>query len=94
MAVGDAHYCVSWLSHTRTLTNTTFFLKPSTTFPTCFSLGDRQAYATKKVRLNWVSNSQPRGHKSDTPLSHPGRAPQGDEGKILTTRDIVIDLYS
>ena len=54
---------VSWLSHTST--NTTFFSKPQTTFFTCFSWGERQKYAQKKLRLNQGSNSQPPGHESD-----------------------------
>ena len=43
-----------------------FCPKPPTTFPTCFSRGERRKYARKKVCLNRVSNSQPPGHESDT----------------------------
>ena len=68
--VGDAHVCVSWLSHTST--NTNFFpANPPTSFLTCFSRGERRKYAGKKFRLNRVSNSQPPGHKSDTINTEP-----------------------
>ena len=63
MAVGDALVCLL-VSHT--ITNTTFFPKPPTTFLTGFSKGDRQKYPEKKVRLKRVSNSQPPRHESDT----------------------------
>ena len=46
---------------------TTFFPEPLTTLFTCFSRGEWQ----KKVRLNWVSNSQPSGHESDTVITEP-----------------------
>ena len=42
------------------------FPKPPTSFLTCFSRGERQKYAGKKVCLNRGSNSQPLGHESDT----------------------------
>ena len=61
-----------WLSHTCIIT--TFFPKPSTTFLTYFSRGERQKYAGKKVCLNQVSNSKPPDHKSSSPLSYQGGA--------------------
>ena len=64
--------CVSWLSHTCTYTN--LFPKPPTTFLKFFLRGERRKYAVKKFRLKRVSNSQPPGHESNTPLSHPGGA--------------------
>ena len=67
MAVGETR--VSWFSHTST--NTTFIPKPPTTFLTCFSRGERRKYARKKVCLNWVSNSWPPGHESDTLTTEP-----------------------
>ena len=63
------NYYVSWLSHTST--NTIFFPKPPTTFPTCFCRDERRNYAGKKVRLNRGSNSQPPGHESDTFTTEP-----------------------
>ena len=71
------HICFrAWLSHAST--NTTFFPRPTTTFLTCFSRGERRKYAEKKFRLNWVSNSQPPGHESDTlTTGPPGRGRAG-----------------
>ena len=70
MAVGDAHVFPGFL--TLVLTKP-FFLKPTTTFLTCFCRGEGLKYARKKVRLNRGSNVQQPGHESDTsPLSHPG----------------------
>ena len=68
MAVGDAHV-FPYFSHTRT--SITFFPKPSTTFLTCFSRGERRKYAGKRVRLNQVSNSQSSGHESDKLTNEP-----------------------
>ena len=52
-----------------------FFSKPPTTFLTCFSRGERQKYAGKKVHLNRGSNSQPPGHESNMLTTElPGRA--------------------
>ena len=68
MAVGDAHVFPGLL--TSVLTQL-FFPKPPTTFFTCFSRGERQKYAEKKVRLNRGSNSQPPGHESDTLTTEP-----------------------
>ena len=65
---GRGRTCVFWLSHTST--NTTFFLKPPTTFLTCFR-SERRKHAGKKVCLNWVSNSQPSGHESDMLTTEP-----------------------
>ena len=62
-------HIVSRLSHTST--NTTFFPKPQTTFPECFSRGERREYAGKKVCLNCVSNSQPAGHEYETLTTEP-----------------------
>ena len=53
--------------------NTDFFPKPQTTFLTCFSRGKRQNTPEKKFHLNWVSNSQPPGHESDTLTTEPLR---------------------
>ena len=67
------YMCFPRVSHTSS--NTTFFPKPLTTFLTCFSSGERQKYARKKVRLNWALNSQPPGHESDSLTTEPlGRA--------------------
>ena len=63
MVVGDAHVFPGFL--TSVLTQL-FFPKPQTTFLTCFCRGERRKNAEKKSRLNWGSNSQPPGHKSDT----------------------------
>ena len=63
MAVGDAYAFHGFL--TPVLTQL-FFLKPPTTFLTCFCRGERRKYAGKKSRLNRGSNSQPPGHESDT----------------------------
>ena len=71
MAVRDIRVCVkiSWLFHTNT--NTTSFPKPLITFLTCFSRGERQKYTRKKVRLDWISNSQPPGHEFDMLTTEP-----------------------
>ena len=79
MAVGDAHVIPGFL--TPVLTQL-FFPKPPTTFLTCFSRGERQKYAGKKVRLNQVSNSQPPAHESDTLTTEPPRRGSGE----LTTQ--------
>ena len=50
-----------------------FFPKPPTTFLACFCRGEKRKYASKKVRLNWVSNSQPPGLESDTFSAEPSR---------------------
>ena len=63
MAVGDAYVFPGFL--TPVLTQL-FFPQPQTTFLTCFSRDERRKYAGKKVRLNWVLNSQPPDHESDT----------------------------
>ena len=63
----------SWRSLTPALTQL-FFLKPPTTFLTCFCRGESQKYAVKKSRVNKGSNSQPRGLESDTLTTElPGR---------------------
>ena len=62
MAVSDAHVFPGLLSPVLTQL---FFQKPWSTILTCFSRGERQKYARKKVRLNQESNSQPPGHESD-----------------------------
>ena len=67
MAVGDTR--VPWLSHTST--NTTFFPKPTTTFLTCFSRGEKRKYAGKKSRFNQGLISKPPGHESDTLTTEP-----------------------
>ena len=77
MSVRDAR--VSWLSHTST--NTSFFPKPPSTFLACFSRGEGRKYARKKFRLNWVSNSQPQGHESDTLTIEPPRLKNRIENK-------------
>ena len=48
-----------------------FFLKPPTTFITCFCRGEKRKYAGKKVRLNRGSNSQPPGHEFDMLTTEP-----------------------
>ena len=50
-----------------------FFPKPPTNFVIYFSRGVRRKYAKKKISLNWVSNSQPPGHESDTLTTEPPR---------------------
>ena len=67
MTVSDAHVFPGFL--TPVLTQL-FFPKPPTTFHTCCR-GERRKYAGKKVHLNWVSNSQPPGHESDTLTTEP-----------------------
>ena len=79
MEVGDTRVLPGFLtlldSRSHTSTNTTFFPKPPTTFPTCLSRGERRNYAGKKVRLKQVSNLQPPGHESATLTTEPhGRA--------------------
>ena len=68
MAVGDAYVFPGFL--TPALTQF-LFLKPPTTFLTCFCRGERRKYAGKKSRLNRGSNSQPPGHESDTFTTEP-----------------------
>ena len=68
MAVGDAHVFPGF--PTPVLTQL-FFLKPPTTFLTCFFRGERRKYAGKKVGLNRGSNSQPPGHESDMLTTEP-----------------------
>ena len=68
MAVGDAYVFSGFL--TPVLTQL-FFPKPPTSFLTCFCRGERQEYAGKRSRLNRGSNSQPRGHESDTLTTEP-----------------------
>ena len=68
MAVDDAYVFPGFL--TPVLTQL-FFPKPPTTFPTCFCRGERRKYAGKKSSLNWGSNSQPPGHKSNTLTTEP-----------------------
>ena len=68
MAVGYAHVFPGFL--TPVLTQL-FFLKPPTTFLTCFCRGERRKYAGWKVRLNLGSNSQPQGHESNTLTTEP-----------------------
>ena len=84
MAVGNA-YVFSWLSHTSTyptfLSKATnyfshmlyLFLKPRTTFLTCFCRVERRKYTGKKSCLNRGPNSQPQGHESDTLTTEPSR---------------------
>ena len=86
---------ISWRSVTlsHTSTNTTFFPKPPTTFLTCFSRGERRKYARKKVRLNWVSNSQPQGHESYTLTNEPpGQGTKQAEETDQTIRSMLSDL--
>ena len=68
MAVADVHVFPGFL--TLVLTQL-FFPKPPTTLLTCFSRGERQKCAVKKVRLSGVSNSQPPGHESDELTTEP-----------------------
>ena len=64
MVVGDAHVFPGFLT---SVLIQPFFPKQPNTLLTCFSRGERQKNARKKVCLNRVSNSQPPGHESDTP---------------------------
>ena len=83
MVVGDAHMFPGFL--TPVLTQL-FFLKPPTTFLTCFCRGERRKYAGKKSCLNRGSNSQPPGHESDTLTTEPtGR---GSMLMSQTTKDL------
>ena len=68
MGVGDAHVFPGFLIPVITQL---FFPKPPITFLTCFRRGERQKYGGKKSHLNWVSNSQPPGHESDTLTTEP-----------------------
>ena len=84
--------CVSWLSHT--LTNTTFFPKPPTTFLTCFCRGERRKYVGKEFCLNQVSNSQPPGHESYTLTTDPpGRSYLKCDILCSTWINRVLELY-
>ena len=58
-----------------------FFLKPPTTFLTCFCRGERRNYAGKKSRLNRGSNSQPPGHESEMLTTEPP-----GQGHMLTEK--------
>ena len=68
MAVGDAHAFPCFLTPVLTQIS---FLKPPTTFLTCFNRGEKQKCTGKKFHLNLVSNSQPPGHESDTLTTMP-----------------------
>ena len=79
---------ISWRSVTHTcfpgfltpVLTQLFFPMPLTTFLTCFCRGERRKYAGKKSHLNQGSNSQPKGHESDTLTTEPpgpGRAGPG-----------------
>ena len=68
MAVGDAYVFPGFL--TPALTQL-FFPKSPTTFLACFRRGQRRKYPGKNVPLNWVSNSQPPGHGTDTLSTKP-----------------------
>ena len=78
MAVGDAHVFPGFL--TAVLTQISF-----QSHQLLFSHASAEVRVEnmpgKKFRLNWVSNSQPPGHESNTPLSHPGGA---DKIKIFS----------
>ena len=67
------HISFLTFSHQLQVPKQRFFPKPPTTFPTCFCRGEKRKYASKKVRLNWVSNSQPPGLESDTFSTEPSR---------------------
>ena len=80
MAVGDAHVFPGFL--TPALTQL-FFLKPPTTFLTCFWKGERRKYAGKKSRLNRGSNLKPPCHDSITLTTEPpGRDLKEEEDGI------------
>ena len=72
-----------------------FFPKPTTTFLTCFCIGERRNYAGKEVRLNRGSNSQPPGQESDRLTAEPpGRGPfvsNSQDGNRLR-KSIMLDL--
>ena len=65
------HTSVCWLS--QTITNTTFFPGPHSTFLTCFIKGERRKYVGKIFSLKRVSNWQNHQIMSPTrsPLSRP-----------------------
>ena len=78
MPVGDAHKFLDFL--TPVLTQLSF---QSPQLLSSHALEVRGKYAGKKVCLNRVSNSQPRGHESDMFTTEPfGR------GKLLVTEGV------
>ena len=91
MAAGDAYVFPGFL--TPILTQL-FFLKPPTTFLTCFCGGDRRKYARKKSRLNRESNSQSPGHETVTFTTEPpGRRRQDFKALLVPSADRVEQLY-
>ena len=91
MAVGDAYVFPGFL--TPVLTQL-FLPKPPTTFLTWFCRGKRRKYARKKSRRNWVSNSQPPGHESDTFTTEPlGRVVQGQVSAYTIVLLSPIDIF-
>ena len=83
MAVGDAHVFPGFLTP---VLPQLFF---PTTFLTCFSRSERRKYAGKKSSLNWGSNFQPPGHKSDTLITEPPG--QGDNLEILLHQSLTLE---
>ena len=79
MVVGDARMFPGFF---KPVLNTTFFLKPPTTFLTCFSRGERQKYTGKKVCQILVSNSHPPGHKSIMLTTEPPGGGGGGGGGV------------
>ena len=72
MAVVDTHVFLGFLIPVLTQP---FFLKPQTTFLTCFYRAERQKkYAGKKDCLNCGSNNHQVMSLTHSPLSHPGGA--------------------
>ena len=77
MAVGDPYVFPGFLTP---VLKQLFFPKPPTTLLTCFCKSERRKSAGKKRRVNRGSNSQPRGHESDTLTTEPpGRGDKGRE---------------
>ena len=73
MAVSDVHVFPGFLTPVQTELS---FQKPPATFLTCFSRDERRKYAGKKLRLNWISNSQTPGHESGMLTTKPsGQGP-------------------
>ena len=89
MAVDDAYVFPGFL--TPILTQL-FFPKPPTTFPTCFCRGERRKYAGKKSSLNWGSNSQPPGHKSNTLTTEPPGRGLHDVLDCFSPQDLVASV--
>ena len=84
MAVGDAHVFPDLRIPILTQL---FFPKPPSTLLTCLSRRRRRKYAEETDRLNRVSNSQQRGHESETLTTEP---PGRDMGKLRSTNPVFV----